>query len=990
VACSWLHLSQGGRWAPRGKKTPVMKDKLLCIALALLAWAALPAQDWETVRLEDFEGIGALSEIPDFAASSGFLLWGNGASGAAGDKSAMHQSFPMGSYLALQAEFSPQYEYRLRINAKTISPLPRNMGFYWHTSLAYLSGTPIGAQQAIPYVASQGQAGSDLLSEPFSGLEGSYWLFVGAPSGQGSNPVIPMVTIFDDFALERRLAAPGGSYSFAADSLYAYGGSLLNICLQPDEPPAQAETVSISLVSDPHPHFSALAQPLELSFPAGSSASRCLTLNIPADTLSKAYDFALSSAHAGAIAQMRLFVEPCPGFAGEDRTICAGECVMIGCPERLPDDEGTLYCYSWVTLDGTEISGAAVEEVCPSETTTYVVRVTDNQGDLVAVEEVTIEVRPSPLVDPPGWPLAVCKAAPPGFAGGAVSRQPASGCPGSSITLDAGSGAAAYLWSTGEASRTIEAAAEGYYYVTVTAENGCRGYGAYWVAEEYCAEAPITASSAYLCPGEPLEAAAGPGFEAYSWSDGSTGPSITVAEPGLYYLEAATADGCLAYGELEIEAYRTEITPARASVCDGETLTLEAEAGQAVYLWSDGSSGASIQVGTPGLYAVTVTNPSGCALSHAVAVDDCCDLGIVFGGQTLRHGQTAVFTPQNVEFGIVFLELYDMLRGLHAYTWEINGRAYVGDRIALRVIDFFPSLSPPYGNPSSIKLTSHEICPQTITITVDASQIAVQDYLPPEKMVFHVESYLSIEERFMLDLDQIAYEVGKIYDFNGINWIDFVHDPFNPAQDLVSGRLTFNTFSAFPPPPLGNTNRYRNSFFNVTNYPINYSLAKRREWGYIISHEILHQILARIGYLCFGDVAYLQTRNYPNEGPHIDQEDSDVAVHGINLNTAGSVFGSFQSAHYAKLRRIYPVQLHYAKKILGYSYLLDADLIKHLSPFNFVSNNYAPQYEYWKEFKRRMDKIAGSSPIQEAFYLPPMSSMNPDPDVFNAINNFKF
>lgn len=313
-----------------------MKDKLLCIALALLAWAALPAQDWETVRLEDFEGISALSEIPDFAASSGFLLWGHGASGAAGDKSAMHQSFPMGSYLALQAELSPQYEYRLRINAKTISPLPRNMGFYWHTSLAYLSGTPIGAQQAIPYVASQDQAGSGLLSEPFSGLEGSYWLFVGAPSGQGSNPVIPMVTIFDDFALERRLVEEG---------------------------------------------------------------------------------------------------QLCPGFAGEDRTICAGECVMIGCPERLPDDEGTLYCYSWVTLDGTEISGAAVEEVCPSETTTYVVRVTDNQGDLVAVEEVTIEVRPSPLVDPPGWPLAICKAAPPGFAGGAVSRQPASGCPGSSITL---------------------------------------------------------------------------------------------------------------------------------------------------------------------------------------------------------------------------------------------------------------------------------------------------------------------------------------------------------------------------------------------------------------------------------------------------------------------------------------------------------------------------------------------------------------------------
>lgn len=517
----------------------------------------------------------------------------------------------------------------------------------------------------------------------------------------------------------------------------------------------------------------------------------------------------------------------------------------------------------------------------------------------------------------------------------------------------------------------------------MTAENGCRGYGAYWVAEEYCAEAPITASSAYLCPGEPLEAAAGPGFEAYSWSDGSTGPSITVAEPGLYYLEAATADGCLAYGELEIEAYRTEITPARASVCDGETLTLEAEAGQAVYLWSDGSSGASIQVGTPGLYAVTVTNPSGCALSHAVAVDDCCDLGIVFGGQTLRHGQTAVFTPQNVEFGIVFLELYDMLRGLHAYTWEINGRAYVGDRIALRVIDFFPSLSPPYGNPSSIKLTSHEICPQTITITVDASQIAVQDYLPPEKMVFHVDVRLSEDHRFSRDLDQILQESKLIFEYNGINWIDFSKLPFNREEGFISGELIFNTAV----PALGNTTKYRSSFFNVQGYPVNYSPEKRKELGYIISHEILHQILARIGYLCFGDVAYLQTRNYPNHGPHIDHEDSNVAAYGLNLNTSGSVTGNFQNANYTKIRRIYPVQLYYAKKTVDYSYLTESSLMQYLSPHNIITDSYLPKYDNWLVLRGRLKKIC-KDPINQIYYQTPMSSMNQSD--FLILNQFKF
>jgi hypothetical protein len=199
--------------------------------------------------------------------------------------------FPYGSYLALQAELSPQYEYRLRINAKTISPLPRNMGFYWHTSLAYLSGTPIGAQQAIPYVASQGQAGSDLLSEPFSGLEGSYWLFVGAPSGQGSNPVIPMVTIFDDFALERRLVEEG---------------------------------------------------------------------------------------------------QPCPGFAGEDREICAGASTQLGC--EVEEADGLEYCYRWLPEHGLDDPYAPRPWAAPQETTVYTVYVTDNAGNLVAIEEVTVNI----------------------------------------------------------------------------------------------------------------------------------------------------------------------------------------------------------------------------------------------------------------------------------------------------------------------------------------------------------------------------------------------------------------------------------------------------------------------------------------------------------------------------------------------------------------------------------------------------------------------
>lgn len=57
-----------------------------------------------------------------------------------------------------------------------------------------------------------------------------------------------------------------------------------------------------------------------------------------------------------------------------------------------------------------------------------------------------------------------------------------------------------------------------------------------------------------------------------------------------------------------------------STVCEGQTVTLDAGNPGATYNWSNGASTQTVTVGTSDLYAVTVTNTFGCTASNDVAV----------------------------------------------------------------------------------------------------------------------------------------------------------------------------------------------------------------------------------------------------------------------------------------------------------------------------------------------------------------------------------
>jgi hypothetical protein len=81
--------------------------------------------------------------------------------------------------------------------------------------------------------------------------------------------------------------------------------------------------------------------------------------------------------------------------AGDDVSICAGECFTFN-PNAFGGSGG--YEYAWSS--GSEV-------VCPTETTTYTVTVTDSNG-CTSTDEITINVVEAPIVDA-GTDLSICQ-----------------------------------------------------------------------------------------------------------------------------------------------------------------------------------------------------------------------------------------------------------------------------------------------------------------------------------------------------------------------------------------------------------------------------------------------------------------------------------------------------------------------------------------------------------------------------------------------------
>jgi gliding motility-associated-like protein len=175
------------------------------------------------------------------------------------------------------------------------------------------------------------------------------------------------------------------------------------------------------------------------------------------------------------------------------------------------------------------------------------------------------------------------------------------------LTLDAGTSANIYTWSTGETTQTITADTIGTFWVTVS-NNIC----------EVSDSINIDLFSAFqlgpdstLCNGQSIVLDATSPGASYLWSTGQVFPQINVSSPGSYWVQ-------LDYGVCQISdtiqidylSYPLVPLPDTVKICPGNTLILDAGSPGSSYLWSTGQSSQTIDVSGGGVYSVAVSNGS--------------------------------------------------------------------------------------------------------------------------------------------------------------------------------------------------------------------------------------------------------------------------------------------------------------------------------------------------------------------------------------------
>ncbi|MBK9013690.1 MAG: hypothetical protein IPM82_06160 [Saprospiraceae bacterium] len=178
------------------------------------------------------------------------------------------------------------------------------------------------------------------------------------------------------------------------------------------------------------------------------------------------------------------------------------------------------------------------------------------------------------------------------------------------------SGVYGFIWSNGATNEDLSGIASGTYTVTVTDANGCSDMATVTVGGPSQPQVAIVGPAA-ACVGEAANLAAAPGFASYLWSNGQTGSSITVTQPGVYVVTATDMEGCTAtanqvFGNLPLP---TPNIAGPASICGGSTQFAVTGGIFTQINWSTGEAMPTITVSQPGIYSVTVTDGNGCTAS---------------------------------------------------------------------------------------------------------------------------------------------------------------------------------------------------------------------------------------------------------------------------------------------------------------------------------------------------------------------------------------
>ena len=202
-------------------------------------------------------------------------------------------------------------------------------------------------------------------------------------------------------------------------------------------------------------------------------------------------------------------------------------------------------------------------------------------------------------------------------------------CSSSTVTLNAGAGFASYRWNDGSQASNYTAYSPGTYWVE--ALDGCgKVYSdTLRISLDPLSDLQLSPDVA-ICSGDSVQLTVGNGaFVKIGWSP-SIGLSCTdcadpVAWPAVTTTYTVTVNNneCIVTDtvRVDIQAVLLELVPQNPT-CNtpGSIVAQTGSNGPFQFKWSDGSSEAALMNLPPGDYALTITNPTGCADSDTTAL----------------------------------------------------------------------------------------------------------------------------------------------------------------------------------------------------------------------------------------------------------------------------------------------------------------------------------------------------------------------------------
>ena len=156
----------------------------------------------------------------------------------------------------------------------------------------------------------------------------------------------------------------------------------------------------------------------------------------------------------------------------------------------------------------------------------------------------------------------------------------------------------------------------------------------------------------------------------FLWNTNEQTQNITVTQSGTYTVTYTDGVGCTVSDQIEVDFgsgnVMVDLGPDQ-SLCDGETIVLDAGPGFASYQWSTSETSQTLEVSLPGDYVVTVTDQSGCT------------------GIDLVNISTGISPEADFSYSPVTgttVEFTDIGSGATTVHWDFNGDGNIDETTA--------------------------------------------------------------------------------------------------------------------------------------------------------------------------------------------------------------------------------------------------------------------------------------------------------------------